>query len=158
MVSAAFKSGNTGTIYRVLADNITVISLSQEINNKCSSLIGDSNVSPIGNNSDSSQAQPEQALQYYRASSVVLTMDGYNNSATFGPEGTPDTQLPNGLDTVLLDCLNNTIGSAVPLVDSGSSPHPVWNWILVSFGGVALLLILVWLCINGACFALCLAC
>jgi hypothetical protein len=56
-------------------------------------------------------------VQYYRASSVALTLDGYNNTGALAPEGTPDTPLPTNIDTSLLDCLNQTIGLAVPLID-----------------------------------------
>lgn len=74
---------------------------------------------------------PEQAIQYYRASSVVLTLDGYNNTAVFASNGTISnatsswnpTPLPilSDMDQNLLGCLNGTIGEAVPLVDGGVS-------------------------------------
>ncbi|KAJ7508073.1 hypothetical protein B0H11DRAFT_2308278, partial [Mycena galericulata] len=58
-----------------------------------------------------SAAEPEQVLQYYRASSVALTPDGYNNTTVFAPENsTANTPLPAGTDANLLDCLNQTIG------------------------------------------------
>ncbi|KAF9469640.1 hypothetical protein BDZ94DRAFT_1278829 [Collybia nuda] len=157
LMSTAFKSGSTGTIYRVIADNETTTVLCQEIDNRCHSLIVDSNVVPVSNTSDSSQAQPEQALQYYRASSVVLTLDNYNNSATFGPEGTPDTQLPTGIDTALLECLNSTIGEAVPLVESDHKPtqHSVWDWVLVAASGLLFFLTFMGLCISGILCELC---
>ncbi|EEB92754.1 hypothetical protein MPER_08691, partial [Moniliophthora perniciosa FA553] len=47
---------------------------------------------------------------------VVLTLEGYNNSAVFQNEGTPDTPLPGTLDIILKDCLNYTIGAAVPMI------------------------------------------
>lgn len=139
LISAAFKSRSTGTIYRLEADNYTVVALSDEVTSKCSTLIDDSNTTPVGNTSDSSQAQPEQAIQYYRASSIVLTLDGYNNSAVFSPEDAPNDELPNGIDTTLLDCLNNTIGEAAPLANNGISlvPDPVLQ--LTSIGLILLL-------------------
>jgi hypothetical protein len=161
MMSAAFKSGTEGTIYRLLADNATVVALAQEIGTDCSSFLADLNIAPIGNASVPSQAQPEQALQYYRASSVVLTLDGYNNSAMFESEGTPDTQLPDNIDIILLDCINNTVGNAAPLVDPESRRPVRWTWFGIMLGvllGLAVLLLLVYLCIHGACFALCLIC
>lgn len=64
--------------------------------------------------------QPESAIQYYRASSVVLTVDGYNDtSASSTNPSLPDIPLPTTIDSHLLECLNSTIGLAVPLVDSG---------------------------------------
>lgn len=118
MANAAFQSNVTGSIYRVVTDNATSLALVPVITTNCSGSIGSSDVFPVSNSSDSSQAQPEQAIQYYRASSVVLTLDGYNNSAAvFGPEGTPDRELPTNIDRALLDCINKTIQASVPLVD-----------------------------------------
>ncbi|KAJ7791281.1 hypothetical protein B0H14DRAFT_3500625 [Mycena olivaceomarginata] len=49
------------------------------------------------------------------------SLDGYNNTVVFMAENsTSDTPLPTGIDTNLLDCLNVTIGIAVPLVDGAS--------------------------------------
>lgn len=59
-------------------------------------------------------------VQYYRASSIALTLDGYNNSATYAPEGTLDSPLPSGVDMNLLTCLNETIGLAAPLVNGAN--------------------------------------
>lgn len=121
MVQANFLSNVTGTTFHLLADNATVTSLLSSIGTNCSS----SNLSPSSstsatplNTSDPSAPKPEQAIQYYRASSVVLTLDGYNNTAVFSSDSNAvDTPLPTGIDTTLLNCLNETIGLAVPLVD-----------------------------------------
>lgn len=59
----------------------------------------------------------EEAIQYYRASSVVLTLDGYNNTAALGSdESMPSVAFPSDLDFKVLACINQTIGTAVPLV------------------------------------------
>jgi hypothetical protein len=48
----------------------------------------------------------------------VLTLDGYNNSAALSnDENATNIPLPSGIDTTLMNCLNQTIGAAVPLVD-----------------------------------------
>ncbi|KAI5994575.1 hypothetical protein F5J12DRAFT_856930 [Pisolithus orientalis] len=50
--------------------------------------------------------------------SVVLTLDGYNNSVTLSNNtNMTDSPLPPNIDTNLTVCLNQTIGLAVPLVD-----------------------------------------
>jgi hypothetical protein len=123
MQDAAFKSNTTGTIFRVLSDNSTVISLIQDINTNCSKyLTSDSAKAPTDfNDSNNPNVRPEQVIQYYRASSVVLSLDGYNNSAVFVDSNVPDTPLPSGIDTNLLDCLNYTIGTNVPLIN-GANP------------------------------------
>lgn len=71
---------------------------------------------------------PFNAVQYYRSSSFVLSLDGYNNtlpdievqdaSQNFSvPTETP-AALPSGVNQTYFDCLNNTIGSYVGLIDS----------------------------------------
>ncbi|KAJ6514272.1 hypothetical protein C8R47DRAFT_944715, partial [Mycena vitilis] len=84
----------------------------------CSQFLASSNsaTSPVAFNE--SGEKPEQVVQHYRASFAALTLDGYNDTAIFAPENsTADTPLPSGVDKNLFDCLNSTIGPAVPLVD-----------------------------------------
>ncbi|KAJ7039946.1 hypothetical protein C8F04DRAFT_925178, partial [Mycena alexandri] len=117
MSMAAFQSNSTGTTFRLIADNTTVADLMPVLTTNCSShlVAASSNTTTPFNASD---AEPEQTVQYYRASSVALTLDGYNNTADFAAQNsTADTPLPTGIDTDLLNCLNATIGQAVPLID-----------------------------------------
>ena len=119
MAEAIFASNSTNTTFHVLSDNSTVSSLITSIDANCSSsLTSSSSTSPqVYNASAPGAPQPEQAIQYYRASSIVLTLNGYNNSATLSsnPNAT-DTPLPSGIDTTLLNCLNQTIALSAPLV------------------------------------------
>ncbi|KAI0036415.1 hypothetical protein K488DRAFT_41051, partial [Vararia minispora EC-137] len=123
MAQAAFQSNTTGTIYRVVSDNSTVASLITSVDANCtSSDLGSSSSEPSPYTGATTDPQPEQTIQYYRASSVSLTLDGYNNTAALGNDtNAPPTPLPSGIDTVLLGCLNDTIGAAVPLVDGASA-------------------------------------
>ncbi|KAG0697230.1 hypothetical protein DFH29DRAFT_1022990 [Suillus ampliporus] len=124
MAQANFISNSTGSTFHLLSDNSTVGSLIDSINTNCSShLSSSSSKSPSPYNSTASGSpQLEQAIQYYRSSSIVLTLDGYNNSATFNSiANTTDSPLPSGVDTTLLNCLNYTIGQAAPLIDGASS-------------------------------------
>lgn len=126
MAQANFISNSTGSTFHVLSDNSTIGSLIDSINTNCSSnLSSSSSKSPSPYNSSASGGpQPEQAIQYYRSSSIVLTLDGYNNSATFNSTpNTADSPLPSGVDTTLLNCLNYTIGEAAPLIDGASSRY-----------------------------------
>jgi hypothetical protein len=135
MTSAAFVSNSSNaTTFRIIADNTTVVDLITAIQSNCSSNLSGSSSSAPSPYNDSSTAlpRPEQAIQYYRASSVALTLDGYNNTGDLGPEGSPNTPLPSNIDTTLLDCLNQTIGAAVPLVD-GSIRLTVPNMGFVGF-------------------------
>jgi len=88
--------------------------------------------------------KPQQAIQYYRASSTVLTLDGYNNSATFSSnESASDSPLPQNIDTKFLECLNQTIGSAVPLVEVPPETWMMqhqWIGIIITFGSVFMII------------------
>ena len=78
---------------------------------------------------------PEHAIQYYRASSVVLTLDGYNNTVVFENDPTQlPAALPANVDTNLMKCVNETIGTSVPLAGGTHlSYHAPSNFILVGF-------------------------
>ncbi|KAJ7761500.1 hypothetical protein DFH07DRAFT_815202 [Mycena maculata] len=124
MMTAAFQSNSTNaSTFRILADNITVVDLIADITANCSTSLSSSSdtlPSPY-NDTTTLPPQPEQVVEYYRASSIALSLDGYNNTAIFEAEGTPDVPLPTNIDTTLLDCLNQTIGLAAPLIDSAGS-------------------------------------
>ncbi|KAI9571609.1 hypothetical protein HD554DRAFT_2072225 [Boletus coccyginus] len=115
MAEATFASNSTNTTFHVLSDNSTVSSLITSISRQLSK-------SPqVYNASAPGAPQPEQAIQYYRASSIVLTLNGYNNSATLSSNANAtDSPLPSGTDTTLLNCLNQTIGLSAPLVSGAS--------------------------------------
>jgi hypothetical protein len=139
MATAVFQSNSTSTTFRLIADNTTVADLMPAIAANCSSFLVQSSITAtIPTSFNASSVAGEQVVQYYRASSVALSLDGYNNSAVFMPENsTADTPLPTGIDTNLLDCLNATIGIAVPLVDGAYSTSSA-----PSFGVLAVVLIL----------------
>ena len=116
------------TTFHVISDQSTVRYLIGTVHYNCSNYLSyDGWGTPTPFDADSQHApMPQQVIQYYRASSAVLTLDGYNNSATFSSnESASDSPLPQNIDTTLLECLNQTIGSAVPLVDGA----PEW-WVM----------------------------
>ncbi|KAJ7136822.1 hypothetical protein C8R44DRAFT_567217, partial [Mycena epipterygia] len=119
MASAAFQSNSaSNTTFRLVADNSTVTALMATIAADCSASLTPASISATVPMPFNATQTPEQVVQYYRASSVALSLDGYNNTAVFAPENsTANTPLPAGIDTNLLGCLNSTIGNAVPLVD-----------------------------------------
>lgn len=136
MVTAAFVSNSTSTTYHLIADNTTVTDLIGDITTDCSANLDTSKTSTVPSNyndTDPSSPQPESAVQYYRASSVALTLDGYNNTAALEDAGAADTPLPSNIDTTLLQCLNTTIGAAVPLVDGANA-----RWASPNVGVVAM--------------------
>ncbi|KAJ3710409.1 hypothetical protein C8R42DRAFT_648742 [Lentinula raphanica] len=141
LMTAAFQSNSTSSIYRILADNTTVSDLITDIHANCSShLTSNSASSPsnaiVYNSSASDAPKPEQVVQYFRASTVALTLDGYNNTSVFSDSNsTADVALPSGIDTTLLDCMNSTIGVAVPLIDGASM-----RWGTPTYGVVGLVM------------------
>ena len=85
--------------------------------------------------------RPETAIQYYHASSVVLTLDGYNHTAALSDDlNSPSTPLPTWVDQGMLDRVNGTIGAEVPLVDANSVTFSSGARAAKSAGQVALLL------------------
>uniref|UniRef100_A0A0W0EVK4 Uncharacterized protein n=1 Tax=Moniliophthora roreri TaxID=221103 RepID=A0A0W0EVK4_MONRR len=122
MFTTSLSSNTSATnrsTFHLIADNTTVVTLADIIDERCASFLASTNSStpfPFYENA-TNVPKPESAIQYYRASSVVLTLEGYNNSAVFSEdENVQDSPLPNNVDTGLLDCLNKTIGENVPLV------------------------------------------
>ncbi|KAI0676215.1 hypothetical protein C8Q78DRAFT_1141427 [Trametes maxima] len=117
LVQAGFTSNTTNTTFHVVSDNSTVTALIASIKTNCT-LASNSSNTPLSFSGSASNPKPEQAVQYYRASSVVLTLDGYNDtSALTNDSNAPPIPLPSNIDTSLLNCLNDTIGAAVPLFD-----------------------------------------
>jgi len=123
MTQARFQSNSTGTTFHLLADNSTITALISAIRTNCTNFdLNTSNSSTAAatyNATSLTDPQPEQAIQYYRASSIVLTLDGYNNTAALSNDtNAPPSPLPSGIDTTLLGCMNDTTGQAAPLVDA----------------------------------------
>jgi hypothetical protein len=116
---APFQPPNGSNTYRIIADNTTVQSLIDSIKSNCS--LSTTSISGVPyTTSDPSLPKPEQVIQYYRASSIALTLDGYNNTAVFSSAtNAPDTPLP----LTFFDCLNQTIGAAAPLFDNAATPR-----------------------------------
>lgn len=123
MVQAILPDTNVSNdTFRVIADGFTVNSLIISIASTCSSGNMTATVTLPLDESDPAAPRPEQAVQYYRASSVVLTLDGYNNTAALSnDQQTPNIPLPSWVNAPFLNCLNQTIGAAVPLIDTASS-------------------------------------
>ncbi|KAJ7887030.1 hypothetical protein B0H14DRAFT_3726371, partial [Mycena olivaceomarginata] len=107
----------TYSTFQILADNATVLALMVSIAAKCSNHDLVQHPDTPGNFSPPTSGPAPQEVQYYRASSVALTLDGYNNTAYF-LNSTDDTPLPESVDKEFLACLTFTIGAAVPLVDA----------------------------------------
>ena len=128
MATSTYASNSTNTIFYFVADNNTAYAMVPILQQNCSSLLksGVYNAPVPLNVSDPNSPRPEQAVQYYRASSAALLLNGYNNTAQLSDNTSlPDTPLPTNIDTNLLTCLNQTIGTAIPLVDAANPT--AWN-------------------------------
>ncbi|KZO99197.1 hypothetical protein CALVIDRAFT_405001 [Calocera viscosa TUFC12733] len=126
------QSNNTAepanNTYHILGDSDSVRAVLDALVFNCSAV--NSTISPYSANATGAP-QPQQAIQYYRASSFVLFLDSYNNTAALPANAPPsnttasnvtaDTPLPSGLDMTFLNCINETIGNAVPMTNDQSS-------------------------------------
>ena len=111
----------------------------------------------------SSWPVPEQVVQYYRASSFALSLDGYNNTAAL-PSNAPasndsspvqmaDTPFPSGLNTTFLECVNSTTAASVPLLDASKkkfSPAEITGLIFAGIAGAFFLGCLLY-CVRSRC-------
>ena len=104
------------TTIQILGDATTLNSLVYDIYHSCGTYIDVNKTEPFAYGTDLDDPRPEQVIQYYRASSVALTLDGYNNTAVYVDGPAEDTSLPMGIDVEMISCMNSTIGGRVPLV------------------------------------------
>lgn len=129
MVTSTYASSTQSTTFYLVTDNDTAIAMVPILQQNCSSVLnsGVSNTPVPYNASDPNSPKPEEAIQYYRASSAALMLEGYNNTAQLSDDTSlPDSSLPTNIDVNLLTCLNETIGAAIPLVDAASPT--AWNF------------------------------
>nr|VWO94692.1 Uncharacterized protein [Ganoderma boninense] len=90
MAQAAFSSNSNSSTststsagpstFHIVGDNSTVASLIASVRANCT-VAANSSSAPAPFAGSAADPLPEQAVQYFRASSVALTLDGYNNTA-----------------------------------------------------------------------------
>jgi len=111
---------NDNATYHLVADNSTVSAILNALESNCS--LSTHPTPALFNPQDTSEPQPEQVIQYYRSSSIALTLDGYNNSAADSSDpNAVDTPLPSSLNSTFLVCINQTIAASAPIEDDASS-------------------------------------
>ena len=128
MVTSTYVSSTQSTRFYLVTDNDTATAMVPILQQNCSSVLnsGVSNTPVPYSISDPNFPRPEETVQYYRASSAALMLEGYNNTAQLSDNTSlPDTPLPSNIDMNLLVCLNETIGAAIPLVDAANPT--AWN-------------------------------
>ena len=147
MAYASFSTPETNSQvydFHLIADNATATSLLGYIASNCSSVLNSNSTGsqPVldFNVTDPNRIRPEQVVYYYRASSIALTLDGYNDTAALTNDtNAPAPPLPSNVDKTLLDCLNQTIGAAVPLFDDSTTsgaPSSIPNLSLIGLAYV----------------------
>ena len=125
MAVTVYISSSQETRFYLIADTSTANVMFPVLEKKCSSTLAGLTEPYLAG--DPHQPQPEEVVQYYRASSAALALEGYNNTAQLSDDTSlPDTPLPTNIDTDFLTCLNETIGAAIPLVDAANPT--VWNF------------------------------
>lgn len=143
LVTSVFSSNTTNTTFRILSDNQTVIDLISTITGPCSPNLQTTNITATAYNDSSTFPRPEQSIQYYRASSIVLTLDGYNNTADL-TNATSNVPLPSNIDQTLLGCVNATIGTTAPLVNGASGSGAVPTTGLLGLAWIVWVLLYLW--------------
>ncbi|VDC04650.1 unnamed protein product [Peniophora sp. CBMAI 1063] len=160
LMQATLRSNITNSTFHFLADNSTVLAVLPLIRANCS-LHGNLNNATSSSvpfaytEENSTSPHAVDAVQYYRASSAVLTLEGYNNTVVLSnvPNATA-LPLPASVDQTLLTCLNATIGPAIPLVDAPAKFHlSVGGYIFIVIAGLIVLFFLAFLalCITVKC-------
>ncbi|CUA71147.1 hypothetical protein RSOLAG22IIIB_09368 [Rhizoctonia solani] len=139
---------NDTASYYIVGDADSVSAVMDALVTHCS--VVNSTGTPVDDNN--STVHVEQAVQYFRASSFMLALTSYNNSAslpsnapadnsTTAPPPSADTPLPTGTNTTFLNCLNETIGASVPIMDAAPGTLRATTGLNV----VATLWLLIWL-------------
>jgi hypothetical protein len=152
---------NATASYYIVGDADTVAAVMKELVKSCSVVnaagvtvnVCTFHISFVSTNSFETQEANstvhfEQAVQFYRASSFMLALTSYNNTASLpskapadsnadAPPTSADTPLPAGTDMNFLNCLNRTIGASIPIMDSSAvGSYSAASAPLRAFGGM----------------------
>ncbi|KAG8902856.1 hypothetical protein FRB99_004018 [Tulasnella sp. 403] len=116
---------NATSPYVLLGDHDSIVAVTSYLQSNCSANVAQPTAF---NPNDPNAIQPQQIVQFYRASSFALALTSYNNPANnpanapasndSALSGLPDVPIPPGTNLTFLDCVNNTIGANVPVLES----------------------------------------
>ncbi|KAF8977339.1 hypothetical protein BDQ17DRAFT_1319079 [Cyathus striatus] len=125
---------------RITSDETTITSLSNTLSSSLSSPLStcsSANISltePIPlNSSTEAHPKPEEAIQYYRASSVVLSLDGFNNSIAYSKNVSTFlyASVPGyAVDGNVVSCVNRTVGENVLLPNAGVGSGGMYSMVV----------------------------
>jgi hypothetical protein len=160
-VAVKSSSSSTNETYHLVGDAASVRAVLTALISNCSAQDTTGQIAVFARDAAVPAVYPEQAVQYYRASSFALTLDGYNNSASLvgnqppdnntAPPDVADTPLPGSLNMTFLECVNVTTAFALPVVDS---PHKLGGGAIAGIvigsviGAIFLILALLWCCMR----------
>ncbi|KAH7100367.1 hypothetical protein BKA62DRAFT_620146 [Auriculariales sp. MPI-PUGE-AT-0066] len=93
----------------------------------------------------------EEIIQYYRASSFALALEGYNSSVATAPSESQayagPVGLPASVDASFLQCINATTAEFVPIMDAPEKYHLTTNDIVwIVFGSIVGAFLLLYSC------------
>ncbi|KAG8729647.1 hypothetical protein FRC11_008309, partial [Ceratobasidium sp. 423] len=127
---------NTSDVYRLLGDRDSIVTVLYALKRDCSITVPYEDVfgyDPASDNPSRAHPHIQSVIQFYRASSFALALDGYNNSAAAVTPAAlrnstgqlvallpPPTPLPSGVNTAFLGCINRTVGSSLPIPERDS--------------------------------------
>ncbi|CEL55088.1 hypothetical protein RSOLAG1IB_01096 [Rhizoctonia solani AG-1 IB] len=134
MVIEASPNYNNSDAYRLLGDRDSVNIVLSALRKKCGAAgYAVFDYDPSVTDSAYSLPRIESIIQFYRASSFALSLDGYNNlAAAVTPAALhnntgqlvasllPPSPLPPHINHTFLACINQTVGTSLPLLDQQS--------------------------------------
>ncbi|CAE6436597.1 unnamed protein product [Rhizoctonia solani] len=141
MVIAGHPKHNTSDVYRLLGDRDSINIVLSALHTSC----GVASYSAFDYNpsvSDSPHSLPriESIVQFYRTSSFALSLDGYNNSAAAVTPAAltnntgqlvasllPPTPLPGYINQTFLACIDQTVGTSLPLLNMETTDPSATN-------------------------------
>ncbi|KZV90009.1 hypothetical protein EXIGLDRAFT_649755 [Exidia glandulosa HHB12029] len=114
------------TTFHLIADSSTIKALIPKITSDCTGpgkLQTPLSTPTAYTGTSLSDPQPEQAVLYFRGSTVVLTNDGFNNTAALNDtQGNETVYKPTDAAAPLYTCLQTSIAKNVPLIQNVPNP------------------------------------
>lgn len=126
--TTASPANNLNTTFHLIADSSTIKALIPKLTSDCTGtgkLQTPLSTPTFYTGTSLSDPQPEQAVLYFRGSTVVLTNDGFNNTAALNdtqPEGNETVYKPTDAAAPLYTCLQSSIAKNVPLIQNIPNP------------------------------------
>jgi len=111
-------------VYTMIGDRDSILFMTADLANWCHA----TPQWPALFNASNPSVKPENVIQYYRASSFALAYSAYNNTFASSNPSTSlsladSTPLPSNIsNSAFLRCVNDTIGTAIPIVDAAPKP------------------------------------